>query len=153
MKPEYAGDFAKDIGATVMRLGKDSSYNLDPFKIFSSREALEFVREQVKLDEGFDEAVELFALTKEVKSKQELISKADDNLRKRLEAELDPMLRFFSGKTEIYDRMVFTLSDIDSPFVRDAVAFLLLGAVWSTVKEMPLSTRKFIVIDEVVGIC
>ncbi len=148
VKPEYAGDFAKAIGAVVMRLEKNETYNLDPFKIFSSRDASEFVRELVKLDEGSEEAVELFSLGKEVKSINELISRADGSLKKRLEAELDPVMRFFSGETKIYDRMVFTLSDIESPFVRDAVAFLLLGAVWSTVKEMPLSTRKFMVIDE-----
>jgi len=65
-----------------------------------------------------------------------LISKADGNLKKRLEAELEPFMRFFTGKElELYDRAVFVLSDIPSNFVRDGVAFLLLALVWSTVKQ------------------
>jgi Type IV secretory pathway, VirB4 components len=79
-----------------------------------------------------------------------LISKAEGNLKKRLEAELEPFMRFFTGKElELYDRAVFVLSDIPSNFVRDGVAFLLLALVWSTVKEEKIrSRRKFIVVDE-----
>ncbi len=40
------------------------------------------------------------------------------------------------------------LSDIPSPFVRDAVAFLVLAGVWGTVKAQPVSIRKYIVVDE-----
>ncbi|MDG6930164.1 MAG: hypothetical protein JRN26_01805 [Nitrososphaerota archaeon] len=156
VKPEYAvgsdgtyeTSIAKEIGAEVLRFNNEEQFGFDPLLIFSKRDAGEFIRELVKLDEGSEDTIELFSLVKEANNITELIAKADGNLKRRLETELEPTLRFFTGKTGIYDRMVFVLSDIQSSFVRDALAFLILGAVWNTVKEQPVSLRKFLVIDE-----
>jgi DNA helicase HerA-like ATPase len=158
VKPEYAlgadGTFetslAKDISAQVFRFDQ-GDFPLDPFLVFESkRDAGEFIRTIAKIEEGSEEAIELYALSKKAKSVSDLISKADGNLKKRLEAELEPFMRFFTGKEmELYDRAVFVLSDIPSNFVRDGVAFLLLALVWSTVKQEQIrSRRKFIVVDE-----
>ena len=158
VKPEYSagsdGSFesslANEIGAQVLRFDQpEARFGFDPFNVFESRrEAGEFVRELARIDEGSDEAAELLSLAKESSSIAELIERARPNLRMRLEAELEPMMRFFSGKTDIYDRMVFVLSDIPSPFVRDALAFLILASIWKVVKQVPASQKKFIVVDE-----
>jgi len=115
----------------------------------SKRDVGEFIRTVAKIEESSEEAIELFALVKEAKSVSDLISKADGNLRKRLETELEPFMRFFAGKMDVTDREVFVLSDIPSNFVRDGVAFLLLALVWGIVKDEQIrNRRKFVVVDE-----
>ena len=158
VRPEYAagsdGTFetslAKEIGAQVVRFSDpEETYGFDPFLVFESRkDAGEFIRELAKVDEGSEEAVEILSLARECSDIEDLIGRASPGLRRRLEAELEPMMRFFTGRTDIYDRMVFVLSDIQSPIIRDAVAFLILASLWRTIKQQPPSLRKFIVVDE-----
>ena len=158
VKPEYAlgadgtyeSSLASEVGAQVLRFNdKDQTYGFDPFIVFESKkDAGEFIREMAKIDEGSDQAAELLALAKQSSSTEELIERSGPELRRRLTAELEAMMRYFSGKTDIYDRMVFVLSDVQSPFVRDALAFLILASVWRTIKGLPVSLKKFIVVDE-----
>jgi type IV secretory pathway VirB4 component len=158
VRPEYAlgpdgtyeTSLAKDIGAVALRFSDPgATFGFDPFTVFDDkRDAGEFIRELAKVEEGSDQAVELLSLAGESSSVQDLISRASPELRRRLEAELEPMMRYFTGRTDLYDRMVFVLSDVPSSFVRDALAFLILRAVWSLIKEQPVSLRKYIVVDE-----
>ncbi len=157
VKPEYAlgsdGTFdtslAKEIGAKVLRFSSGESFGFDPFCVFESkRDAGEFVKELSRVEEGSELALEIISEAKESSSVQDLISRASPGLKKRLEAELEPMMKYFTGKTEIYDRMVFVLSDVTSAHVRDALAFLVLAALWRVIKSRPLSERKYIIVDE-----
>ncbi|MEM4091090.1 MAG: hypothetical protein QXQ46_10215, partial [Thermoplasmatales archaeon] len=72
---------------------------------------------------------------------------AISKLQKRLSAELKPFDFLFRGELVMYDRMVFSLYDLDRA-TRDIVAFLTLGRVWKTIKSLPTSARKVVVIDE-----
>ena len=158
VKPEYAAgadgtyetSLAKEIGAQVLRFeAPDQAFGFDPFLVFENRrDAGEFIRELAKLEEGSEDAVEIMSLAGSSSSLGDMIERAQPGLRRRLEAELGPMMRFFAGKTDIYDRMVFVLSDISSPFVRDAVAFLILASLWKVIKDQPVSQKKFIIVDE-----
>lgn len=58
----------KDISAQVFRFDQ-GDFPLDPFLVFESkRDAGEFIRTIAKIEEGSEEAIELFALSKKAKS-------------------------------------------------------------------------------------
>ncbi len=157
VKPEYVegadgtyeSSLAYEVGARPVRFtDQDVKYGLDPFIIFPKREAARFIMEIAGIDERSEEALEIYEAAKKANRVEELLANANDTLRKRLEAALEPFMRFFEGDFEVYDRMAFALSDISSPMMRDAVAFLILGAVWEVIKRQPADVKKYLVVDE-----
>lgn len=146
---KYESSLAYEVGARAVRFTDPSAtYGLDPLIIFPKREASRFLMEMAGIDERSDEALEVHDLARGARRVDDLLAGAKDALRERLEAGLEPFLRFFWGDFEVYDRMAFALSDITSPMIRDAVAFLILGAIWEVIKRQPLGLKKYLVVDE-----
>ncbi|MEM3186377.1 MAG: DUF87 domain-containing protein [Conexivisphaerales archaeon] len=164
-KPEYSvgpdnryeGSFASMIGAKVIDFKKEKETCLDPFAIFEGRQTAQVIEELAGVEEA-ELKDELRIVAEGAKSIDELMKKiaerksAEENssvsrLEKRLSSELKHYEHFFRGEMDIYDRMVFSLYDLDRA-TRDVIAFLTLGMVWKTIKSLPTKARKIVVIDE-----
>ncbi|MEM3553558.1 MAG: hypothetical protein QW658_01210 [Candidatus Bathyarchaeia archaeon] len=157
---KYEGSFASMIGAKVLDF-KGDTY-LDPFDIFEGRQAAQVVEELAGVDDpemrdelrmAAEGAVDLSDLLDHIAKRAASLQASDPSysaiskLQKRLSAELKPFDFLFRGELVMYDRMVFSLYDLDRA-TRDIVAFLTLGRVWKTIKSLPTSARKVVVIDE-----
>jgi hypothetical protein len=165
-KPEYSvgpdgryeGSFASMIGAWVLDFRQDTY--LDPLSIFEGRQAAQVVEELAGVDEpemkdelrmAAEGAHDLDELAEKLAARRASLPVGDQSpvsrLEKRLSAELKPFNSLFHGELKMWDRMVFSLYDLDRT-TRDIVAFLTLARVWRTIKSLPVSARKVVVIDE-----
>ena len=165
-KPEYSvgpdgrydGSFASMIGAKVLDFGGDTY--LDPLSIFEGRQAAQVVEELAGVDEpemkdelrmAAEGAHDLDELMEKLAARRASLPAGDQSpisrLERRLSAELKPFDFLFRGELTMWDRMVFSLYGLDRT-TRDIVAFLTLARVWRTIKSLPVSARKVVVIDE-----
>ncbi|MDG7051459.1 MAG: hypothetical protein JRN19_03310 [Nitrososphaerota archaeon] len=168
-KPEYSvgpdgnyeGSFASMIGAKVLDF-KGDTY-LDPLSIFEGRQAAQVVEELAGVDEpemkdelrmAAEGAEDLDELMEKLEARRASLPAGDPSsatiisrLEKRLSAELKPFDHLFRGELKMWDRMVFSLYDLDRT-TRDIVAFLVLARVWRTIRSLPVSACKAVVIDE-----
>ena len=165
-KPEYSvgpdgrydGSFASMIGAKVLDFMGDTY--LDPLSIFEGRQAAQVVEELAGVDEpemkdelrmAAEGAHDLDEFMEKLAARRASLPAGDQSpisrLERRLSAELKPFDFLFRGELTMWDRMVFSLYGLDRT-TRDIVAFLTLARVWRTIKSLPVSARKVVVIDE-----
>jgi hypothetical protein len=157
-KPEYAvgpdgtyeNSFAGITKSVVHRFKQDQGAGLDPFRVFGdSRRAAGLLASVIGVEDEPDMLADLHLAAQKSSSVEELVANTRYPLLKRLEANLPPYRFLFEGDMQVYNKMVFVLSDIRSPEIRDAAAFLAFSAIWRFVKErMPVSMKKAIVVDE-----
>jgi len=160
VKPEYAfgpdgkyeTSFAGITGCRVHRFTAEKGAGLDPFAVFpDKRRAANFLASVAKIEGEPNLVADLYIASERSSSVADLMTRAEGELRKRLQANLPPYTFLFEGEMEINRRMVFVLYDLPPGELRDAAAFLTLAAVWKSIQDtsmFPVSQRKAIVIDE-----
>jgi hypothetical protein len=171
-KPEYSmgpdgtyeNSFAGLTKSFVHHYRRGEGAGLDPYRVFpEKRMATDFIAPLAKIDEDPEMYANLAVLERDVDSVDDLFLKVDDavgraslqrdkenliELKKRLEANLDPFRFLFAGEMKIYDRMVFVLYDIPDEKTRDMAAFLTLSAIWQHIRALPAERKKALVLDE-----
>lgn len=134
------------------RFAKEKGAGLDPFAVFpDKRRAANFLASVAKVEAEPNLVADLYIASDRSSSVADVMTKADGELRKRLQANLPPYSFLFEGEMEVCRRMVFVLYDLPPGELRDAAAFLTLAAVWKSIQDtsiFPVSQRKAIVIDE-----
>ncbi len=160
VKPEYSlgpdgkreTSFAGITGCHVHRFLPDKGAGLDPFAVFPDRRrAANFLASVAKIEDEPDLMADLYLASAKAASVDDLMAKAEGELRKRLQANITPYSFLFEGELSLYPRMVFVLYDLPPGELRDAAAFLSLSAVWKSIQDtsvFPVSRRKSIIIDE-----
>jgi hypothetical protein len=160
VRPEYAlapdgtyeHSFAGITGCHVHRFLPDHGAGLDPFSVFpDKRSAANFLASVAKIEEEPNLIADLYLASEKSTSVEDLMTKVDGDLKKRLQANVPPYRFIFEGEISIYPKMVFVLYDLPPGELRDAAAFLALSAVWKTIQDtniFPVSRRKSIIIDE-----
>lgn len=157
VKPEYGvgpdgkheSSFAGLTGCIVHRFDREKGAGLDPFAVFpDKRRAANFIASLAKVEDEPDLLADLYITAEKSSNIDELVANSPDKLHKRLTANLPPYMFLFKGEMELYPRMVFVLYDIPPGEMRDAAAFLTLSAIWKKIQELPVSTKKALVIDE-----
>jgi len=159
---KYEGSFASMIGAKVLDFKGKEETCLDPLGVFEGRQAAQAVEELAGVDDpemkdelrmAAEGASNLDGLYWRLAARASSLPAGDPSratiskLEKRLSVELKPFDFMFRGKLDVYDRMVFSLYGLDRA-TRDVAAFLTLGMVWRTIRSLPVSARKVVVIDE-----
>ena len=160
VRPEYAlgpdgkyeSSFAGITGCHVHRFLPDKGAGLDPFAVFPDRRrAANFLASVAKIEDEPNLMADLYLASAKSSSVDDLMAKAEGELRKRLQANIPPYSFLFEGELSVYPRMVFVLYDLPPGELRDAAAFLSLSAVWKSIQDttvFPVSRRKSIIIDE-----
>lgn len=157
VKPEYGvgpdgkfdSSFAAVTGCAVHRFNPEKGAGLDPFAVFLDKTRVaDFIASLAKIEGELKLLTDLRLAVRDSSNVDELMTKSSGDLKRTLEASLPPYMFLFKGELEVKPRMVFVLYDLPPGELRDAAAFLTLTAIWRKIQDLPVATKKLLVVDE-----
>ena len=150
----YEHSFAGVTGAKVVRFNPSQPMGLDPFLLFSRKQAASLLARMAQI--GLDER-DLRAELSKIANSEGICSVQDfwnapmsDKLKLRVEGNLKPLNFMFEGEPQTpFLRTVFVLDNLpDDPEARGSAVVLCSALAMAALKSLPREQKKVLLIDE-----
>jgi len=138
----------KAIDAQIVEVKRGEELGFDPFKLLPPEHAASYVSTIARLDPRLSS--ELHRLAARYSSLKEVYENASSDLKAMLSGVLEgPLGWVFRGKPlELSDKVGVVLRELGSPEAEGLVGAMFLLAFIQKVRNLPIDTRKILVIDE-----
>lgn len=147
---EY-GKIGELLGANVITFSPGEKLGLDPISIFPKLEAADIIADITHLPPQHHAT--LRTLVNKHRNLEELYSNLPGDVKQYLESiARGPEAFIFQGKPlEFTSRMVFSLRNLESEFLKQVISILVFGKIWQILNDdtfIPKEAEKIVVVDE-----
>ncbi len=147
---EY-GKIGELLGANVVTFSPGEDLGLDPISIFSKDEAADIISDITHLPQ--EQHATLRTLVNKHSNLKELYSDLPEEIKRYLKGLIEGSEAFiFRGEPlEFTSRMVFSLRNIESEFLKQVISILIFGKIWQMLNDdafMPREAEKIVAVDE-----